>query len=86
MDKDRAEPLIFDAFLRALHQILLIDKTGVDLDDKGPFDATTLISLIKDHPSWCDAPGKPDPDCRAGAGARARRRASRCSSSATAPT
>ena len=43
---------------------MLIEKTGVDLDDKGPFDATTLISLIKDHPSWCDAPGKPDPDCR----------------------
>src|SRR5277367_3988000 len=64
MDKDRAEPLIFEAFLSALHRILLIEKTGVDLDDKGPFDATTLISLIKDHPSWCDAPGKPDPDCR----------------------
>jgi penicillin amidase len=64
MDKDRAEPLIFEAFLRALHKILLVDKVGVDLSEKGPFDATTLISLIKDHPSWCDAPGKPDPDCR----------------------
>jgi penicillin G amidase len=64
MDKDRAEPLIFEAFLRALHEIMLIDKVGVDLGEKGPFDATTLISLIKDHPSWCDAPGKPDPDCR----------------------
>jgi penicillin amidase len=64
MDKDRAEPLIFEAFLSALHRILLVEKTGVDLDDEGPFDATTLISLIKDHPSWCDAPGKPDPDCR----------------------
>ncbi len=64
MDKDRAEPLIFEAFLAALHKILLIDRTGVSLHDKGPFDATTLISLIKDHPSWCDTPGKPDPDCR----------------------
>jgi penicillin G amidase len=64
MDKDRAEPLIFAAFLGALHRILLVDKTGVAMEDKGPFAATTLISLMRDHPSWCDAPGKPDPDCR----------------------
>ncbi len=64
MDKDRAEPLIFTAFLGALHRILLVDKTGAAMDDKGPFAATTLISLMRDHPSWCDAPGKPDPDCR----------------------
>jgi penicillin amidase len=30
----------------------------------GPFAAATLMSLMRDHPSWCDAPGKPDPDCR----------------------
>jgi len=64
MDKDRAEPLIFEAFLSVLHRNLLVEKTGVNLDERGPFDATTLISLIKDHPSWCDAPQKPDPDCR----------------------
>ena len=64
MDKDRVEPLIFTAFLGALHRILLEDKTGVAMEDKGPFAATTLISLMRDHPSWCDAPGKPDPDCR----------------------
>jgi penicillin G amidase len=64
MDKDRAEPLIYTAFLGALHRILLVDKTGVAMEDKGPYAATTLISLMRDHPSWCDAPGKPDPDCR----------------------
>ena len=64
MDKDRAEPLIFTGFLGALHRILLVDKTGVAMGDKGPYAATTLISLMRDHPSWCDAPGKPDPDCR----------------------
>ncbi len=64
MDKDRPEPLIFTAFLGALHRILLVDKTGVSMEDKGPYAATTLISLMRDHPSWCDAPGKPDPDCR----------------------
>jgi penicillin G amidase len=69
MDKDRAEPLIFTAFLSALHRILLTEKTGVAFGD-GPFMVTTLISLIRDHPGWCDAADKPDPDCR-GALARA---------------
>ena len=65
MDKDRAEPLIFDAFMAALHKIMLVDKTGLPMSEKGPYAATTLISLLRDHPGWCDAPGKPDPDCRA---------------------
>ena len=33
------------------------------LEDMGPFAATALIALMRDHPSWCDAAGKPDPDC-----------------------
>jgi penicillin amidase len=64
MDKDRAEPLIYTAFLRSLHKILLDDKTGFPMGEKGPFAATTLVSLMHDHPSWCDSPGAPDPDCR----------------------
>jgi acyl-homoserine lactone acylase PvdQ len=64
MDKDRPEPLIFTAFLGALHEILLDDKTGLKIEVLGPFDATALVSLMRDHPSWCDAPDKPDPDCR----------------------
>ena len=64
MDKDRAEPLIYTAFLRSLHKILLDDKTGLPMGEKGPFAATTLVSLMRDHPSWCDTPGAPDPDCR----------------------
>lgn len=65
MDKDRPEPLIFTAFLYALHRIMLVEKTGLSMSEKGPFAATTLISLLRDHPSWCDAAGKPDADCRA---------------------
>jgi penicillin amidase len=65
MDKDRAEPLIFTAFMAALHRIMLVDKLGLLMSEKGPFAATTLISLMRDHPSWCDKPGEPDPDCRA---------------------
>ena len=64
MDKDRAEPLIYAAFLRSLRKILLEDKTGLPMNEKGPFAATTLISLLRDHPSWCDSPRAPDPDCR----------------------
>ena len=64
MDKDRAEPLIYTAFLTSLHKILIEDKTGSPMKEKGPFAATTLVSLMRDHPSWCDSPGAPDPDCR----------------------
>ncbi len=65
MDKDRPEPLIFDAFMGALHRIMLVEKTGLPMTERGPFYATALISLLRDHPEWCDAPDKPDPDCRA---------------------
>ena len=64
-DKDRPEPLIYAAFLRALHRIMLVEKTGLSMSEKGPFAAETLIALLSDHPEWCDAPDHPDPDCRA---------------------
>jgi penicillin amidase len=64
MDKDRVEPLIFTAFLASLRRILLEEKTGLKMEEKGPYAVTTLISLMHDHPSWCDAPERPDPDCR----------------------
>ncbi len=63
MNKDKPEPLIFTAFLASLHRLLLEEKTGLKLEEKGPFAATTLMSLMRDHPSWCDAPGNPDADC-----------------------
>ena len=64
MDKDRPEPLIFAAFLGSLHRILIEDKAGLKMEAQGPFAATTIISLMTDHPSWCGALDKPDPDCR----------------------
>ena len=64
MDKDRPEPLIYTAFLRSLHKILIEDKTGLPMKEKGPFAATTLVSLMRDHPKWCSVPGAADPDCR----------------------
>ncbi len=39
MDKDRPEPLIYTAFMRALHRIMLVEKTGLSMSEKGPFAA-----------------------------------------------
>ncbi len=69
MDKDRPEPLIFTAFMASLRRMLMEDKTGISMEAKDPFAVKTLISLMTDHPSWCDAPDKPDPDCRRTLGA-----------------
>jgi penicillin G amidase len=65
MDKDRAEPLIYTAFLRSLHKILIEDRTGLPVTEKGRFAATTLVSLMRDHPSWCASAGTTEPGCRA---------------------
>ncbi len=42
MDKNRPEPLIFDAWLYEMHKLLLIEKTGSPLKEKGPFAATSI--------------------------------------------
>ena len=83
MDKDRAEPLIYTAFLRSLHKILLDDKTGLPMGEKGPFAATTLVSLMRDHPSWCGVPALRIRTAARRSGARSTTD-SPCSSSATA--
>ena len=64
MDKERPEPLIFEAWLSALRRIMIDEKTGLPLTEKGPYAAATLFSLLTDHPQWCERPQKPDPDCR----------------------
>jgi penicillin amidase len=63
MNKDAAEPLIFEAWLSAMRRIMIDEKTGLRLAEKGPYAAMTLYSLLTVHPQWCDAPEKPDPDC-----------------------
>ena len=63
-DKDRPEPLIFDAWMREMRLILINEKTGLALEEKGGFAAATIYSLVKDHPQWCDGIKGPDPDCR----------------------
>jgi penicillin G amidase len=64
-DKARPEPLIFDAWMREMRLILINEKTGLPLKEKGPYAASALTSLVKDHPQWCDGIKGPDPDCHA---------------------
>lgn len=60
MDKDRPEPLLFEAWLYQMHQHLLVNKTGNELEARGPYSASTLASILARHPaSWCEG----DPTC-----------------------
>jgi penicillin amidase len=61
MDKDRPEPLIFEAWLYEMHQLLLVEKTGSTLEEKGPYDAAAIdFILAHDTQDWCGGP-----DCNA---------------------
>jgi penicillin amidase len=61
MDKDRPEPLIFEAWLYEMHRLLLLAKTGEPLDEKGPFAAASIEFILANRaPEWC---GKDDADC-----------------------
>jgi penicillin amidase len=61
MDKAKAEPAIFEAWLYQLHKHMLLEKTGIDMRDKGPLAASTLFELVTQHPKeWC---GAADADC-----------------------
>lgn len=67
MDKDRPEPLIFDAWLYQMRQTMLVAKTGNDLKERGPFMATSIATVLSGRfTEWCgDALGKPTKDCQA---------------------
>ena len=54
MDKDKAEPLIFEAWLYELHQKMLVDKAGDPLKAAGPFDALAILGILSANPgNWC---------------------------------
>jgi len=54
MDRDRPEPLIFEAWLAAMHKVLLVDPAGVSLKERGPFAANSIAAILasKDN-GWC---------------------------------
>jgi penicillin amidase len=54
MDKNRPEPLIFEAWLYKMHKDFLIDKTGSPLKEKGPFAASSIaFALGHDGSGYC---------------------------------
>ncbi len=64
MDRARAEPLIFSAWVRAMHKHILVDKTGDALKAKGPIAAQSLgVILSQGGAEWCGTADKPDPKC-----------------------
>lgn len=59
MDRNRPEPLIFEAWLYEMHRLLLVETTGSQLEEMGPYDATTIATILandflgKSQESWC---------------------------------
>ncbi len=61
MDKDRAEPLIFEAWLHEMHQMLVTEKAGDPIKEKGPFAAASIDFILSNRAAeWC---GTADADC-----------------------
>ncbi|MDX2028360.1 MAG: penicillin acylase family protein [Alphaproteobacteria bacterium] len=59
MDKNRPEPLIFEGWMQALHRFLLVEKTGMELEAKGPFNAAGMSFILTNGAKdWC-----PEADC-----------------------
>jgi penicillin amidase len=61
MDKDRAEPVIFGAWLWEMHRLLLAPRTGGPLNSRGPFAAAAIEFILNNRAAeWC---GTDDADC-----------------------
>ncbi|MEO8558303.1 MAG: penicillin acylase family protein, partial [Rhodospirillales bacterium] len=55
MQRDRPEPLIYAAWLRALHRALYADELGEDLFRATRSDTVSrLLQILTRSPSWCD--------------------------------
>ncbi len=67
MDKNRSEPLIFDAWLYQMRQKILADKAGSDLKERGPYMATSIATVLGNHlTEWCGGGlDKPASNCDA---------------------
>ena len=64
MDKDRHEPLLFEAWLFELHKLLLQDKAGDPLKVLGPFNAQAIAAIFASHSDlWCGTPKDRDAAC-----------------------
>jgi penicillin amidase len=54
MDMNRPEPLIFDAWLREMHQRLLVAQAGQPLMERGPYAASSIEAILTTNDNgWC---------------------------------
>ena len=54
MDKDRPEPLIFEAWLYQMHKLLFVDQLKQPIDERGPFAANSIAQILdKKDSNWC---------------------------------
>ena len=54
MDRDRPEPLIFAAWLRALNRSLFADDLGETFGDYWSLRPRVVQEVLADSPEWCD--------------------------------
>lgn len=54
MDRDRPEPLIFTAWLRALNRQLFADELGDLFQDYWGLEPVTVQRVLTDRTAWCD--------------------------------
>lgn len=55
MQRDRPEPLIYAAWLRALHRALYADELGDELfADARTDEVSRLVQMLTRSPAWCD--------------------------------
>ncbi len=70
MDRDRAEPLIYIAWLRALMRALLADELGPVFEDYWKIRTEVLHRVLTERTAWCDVvTTEPAESCAVVAGA-----------------
>ena len=58
MDKTRAEPLIFETWMYMLHKNIVAAKSGISLEEKGPYSAGSLAAILNaNDAAWCGKDG-----------------------------
>ncbi len=58
------EPLIYYAWQYALNRVLMADELGEDFREFQRADGYRLLTLLRDHPEWCDDVASPQQeDC-----------------------
>ena len=54
MDKDKAEPLIFTAWLRDFNRVVFANRLGTAFDDYWSLHPDAIVGVLTVHQDWCD--------------------------------